>query len=350
MDDHLERSDPIFDRLTYEEYRKRVQYEVIYFVLVFVSGSMTILNILTNKGKLTIATFGFAVLCVVNYAIMRIFPKNGMRVSAVLFVVEMISLFVFFIVSGNPEGFSAIWIATLPGCGMIMFGRRNTTILCALMLGILIFFFWTPAGGQYLGFEYTATFKQRFPMFFVAFFGLSFFLESLRMATQRELDKAREKNEYMSTHDNLTDMLNRHGLHRIERQSKAGDRQTVVMLDIDFFKKVNDTYGHDAGDKTLQKTAQVVLQILGTTTCRWGGEEFVAWYPEGIPDRATVEELRQAIEDTEIGLPDGRNIKVTISIGAVEGNENAKLETLINRADECLYKAKQTGRNKIVWG
>lgn len=99
---------------------------------------MTILNILTHKGWLTVATFGFAVLCVVNYAIMRLFPKNGMRISAFLFVLEMMGLFLFFIISGSPEGFSAIWIATLPGCGMIMFGRRNTTILCAVMLESLI--------------------------------------------------------------------------------------------------------------------------------------------------------------------------------------------------------------------
>ncbi len=88
---------------------------------------------------------------------------------------------------------------------------------------------------------------------------------------------------------------------------------------------------------------------LDTIVCRWGGEEFVAWYPNGIASVQNIEGLRQFIESSDIQLSESETIHLTVSIGAVEGGENEDLENLINRADECLYKAKQTGRNKVVW-
>ena len=87
---------------------------------------------------------------------------------------------------------------------------------------------------------------------------------------------------------------------------------------------------------------------LNTPVCRWGGEEFVAWFPEGLKDRERVEALRKDIEKMDIKTDDGL-IRVTVSMGAVTDNGDVVLEKLINRADDCLYRAKQTGRNKVVW-
>ena len=336
-------------KLTYEDQRKEVQYSVVFQILFFVSIMMTLLNAYMHKGNLTFATFIFSIACIVNFIILKMFKNIGMIISALLFVIEIFVLFIFFIVSGKPEGFSAIWIAMLPSCGMILFGRKIATFLCSVMFGILAFFFWTPFGRHFLMYEYTDSFRQRFPLLFVAFFMMTLFLETVRVLTQNELDIARERNDYLSMHDELTGAYNRHGLKELILKTKVGQKQTVIMLDIDFFKKVNDNYGHDAGDIALKKIENYMQEKLDTIVCRWGGEEFVAWYPSGIESVQNIEGLRQFIESSDIQLSESETIHLTVSIGAVEGGENEDLENLINRADECLYKAKQTGRNKVVW-
>ena len=88
---------------------------------------------------------------------------------------------------------------------------------------------------------------------------------------------------------------------------------------------------------------------LETSVCRWGGEEFVAWFPEGLDDINKPEKHRNDIEEMDIATDHG-DIRVTVSMGAVTAAGDDLLEKVINRADDCLYDAKRTGRNKVVWG
>ena len=342
-----EYSPEFVDKLTDDKKRKKIQFLCLYTMLVFVSAYMTILNFMTHKGVLTWATFIFAVLCGVNILLTLYVPK-GMEVAGYIFMVELISLFTYFIISGNPDGFSAIWICMLPFCGMLLYGRKRTIGLCSVMFIIMIFFFRVPYGQKLLMYEYTETFRVRFPVLFIAFFLVSYFLETIRKVTNYELNRIRKKYEHLSLHDALTGVYNRHGLREIELKQKRGKEQTAVILDIDFFKKVNDTYGHDSGDVVLAQIAKTMENALNTPVCRWGGEEFVAWFPEGLKDRERVEALRKDIEKMNIKTDDGL-IRVTVSMGAVTDNGDVVLEKLINRADDCLYRAKHTGRNKVVW-
>lgn len=335
------------DKLTDDNKRKKIQFLCLYTLLAFISFYMTILNFITHKGLLTWATFIFALICILNTVLTLYVPK-GMTVAGYMFMAELIALFTFFIVSGNPEGFSAIWICMLPSCGMLLYGRRRTTVLCLVMLIIMLFFFRVPYGQQFLQYNYTSSFKMRFPVLFVTFFMLSYFLETIRKVTNYELNRIRKKYEHLSLHDELTGVLNRHGLKELEEKQKRGNYQTVVMMDIDFFKKVNDTYGHDTGDIVLAEVAGRMERDLETSVCRWGGEEFVAWFPEGLDDINKPEKLRNDIEEMDIATNHG-DIRVTVSMGAVTAAGDDLLEKVINRADDCLYKAKQTGRNKVVW-
>ena len=342
-----EYSPDFVDKLTDDKKRKKIQFICLYSLLAFVAIYMTILNLMTHKGFLTWATFIFAILCIINLLVTIYIPK-GMEAAGYVFMVELISLFTYFIISGNPEGFSAIWICMLPSCGMLLYGRKRTIFLSAVMFVIMIFFFRIPYGQKFLMYEYTETFRVRFPILFIAFFLVSYFLETIRKVTNYELTRIRTKYEHLSLHDALTGVYNRHGLREMESKQKRGDQQTAVILDIDFFKKVNDTYGHDAGDVVLAQVAKKMEKALDTSVCRWGGEEFVAWFPDGLKDRKIIEELRNDIEKMDINTDAGL-IRVTVSMGAVTDNGDVVLEKLINRADECLYKAKHSGRNKVVW-
>ena len=333
--------------LTNERNRTKFQYTVVFFVLGFVALVMTIVNIITQKGALTWATGIFSLLCFLNLIIVINDNKGvGMFVSSILFMVEIVALFVFFIISGNPDGFSVLWMAMLPACGMLLFGIRKTSILCFVLFLILVFFFWIPFGNRLLQYEYNSTFMMRFPILFVAFFAMSTLLETIRELTQRELDKLREKYKTLSSHDHLTGLLNRQGLFELVRNAETDENQTVFMIDIDHFKEVNDSYGHDAGDIVLKKIAHVLCsEADGAEVCRWGGEEFVIWYPKDVGD---PEAIRQSIEAMSVVIPDyNETVNTTISIGVAYGDEN--IEDLINRADKALYQAKENGRNRIEW-
>lgn len=161
-----------------------------------------------------------------------------------------------------------------------------------------------------------------------------------------------------ATLDALTGFYNRHQLEeRIKQEIATSHRQNTplcaVMTDIDYFKKVNDTYGHAAGDIVLQSVAKVMRSGLREydVAGRYGGEEFVVLLPFTKLDEAKMvaERLRKSVEDKVVDISKANNetqeISVTISVGVAELVND---ETLIKNADKALYEAKETGRNKVV--
>ena len=333
--------------LTDDEKRKELQYVGIFILLGLVSAFMTVLNVITHKGILTISTAVFAVLCFVNYLLVKKGRETGRTIASILFSIEIVLLFLFFLISGNPDGFSALWIMMLPACGMLLFGRKRASILCAIMFAILVFFFWIPAGRSLLQYEYNQTFIMRFPILYLAFFLLSTLLETIRSVTQDELDKMRENYRYYAEHDYLTKLLNRQGLEEwYSAFTNLGD-QAVMMIDIDHFKQVNDSYGHDIGDLVLASVAQRIEKEANTKVCRWGGEEFVVWFPEE-KNMCDPERVRAQIEKMEINIPNSEKyIHVTVSIGVMRGE--GELSALVKAADEAMLLAKNKGRNRTEY-
>ena len=333
--------------LTDDEKRKELQYVSIFLLFCLVSTFMTVLNIITHKGILTISTAVFSAACLINFFLVRKGGRSGTLIASVLFSIEMILLFTFFLISGNPDGFSALWIAMLPACGMLLFGRKRAAILSGIMFAILVFFFWIPAGRSLLQYEYNKTFMMRFPVFYLAFFLLSALLETIRSVTQNELDKLREKYRYYAAHDYLTKLLNRQGLEEWYSTFSDLGEQAVMMIDIDHFKNVNDSYGHDIGDLVLANTAREIKRVAETRVCRWGGEEFVIWFSES-GRMCDPEKIRTGVENLDIRIPNSEKVlHVTVSIGVAKGT--GQLSTLVRDADEAMLLAKNKGRNRIEY-
>jgi diguanylate cyclase len=126
-----------------------------------------------------------------------------------------------------------------------------------------------------------------------------------------------------------------------------------MLLDIDFFKKVNDNYGHDAGDIVLQQVAIILTNMLrsGDFIFRYGGEEIIILLVEvDLPTaQATAERIRKTIEQTNILLANQTTIHITVSIGSAMFEGHPDYEYLIKRADNALYQAKNNGRNQCVF-
>ena len=126
----------------------------------------------------------------------------------------------------------------------------------------------------------------------------------------------------------------------------------VLLLDIDHFKNVNDTYGHDNGDRVLKALGQKLLAVTrkDDVKTRWGGEEFVLLTRLSEPDKliAFGERLRTIIEKTPVEIPDrGITINFTISVGVTLSRPEDDKNTLLKRCDEMLYKSKVEGRNRV---
>lgn len=167
--------------------------------------------------------------------------------------------------------------------------------------------------------------------------------------------------------DELTQILNRRGLmdyleaiaHEVRFQHKHPDKRrsvvikalSVIFIDIDHFKRINDTYGHDAGDAVLRQVADLIqdqvrqLDIVG----RYGGEEIVVGLIGANEKDATriAEQLRASIEKATLTVPSDE-IKITASLGVAELKDEKSIAAVLKRADEALYVAKNDGRNRVV--
>ena len=163
---------------------------------------------------------------------------------------------------------------------------------------------------------------------------------------------------YMATHDYLTGIYNRMNFLEIaqlemNKLERYGGTMSLFMIDIDFFKKVNDTYGHTAGDEVLKVLTNSIKKRLRNSDifARYGGEEFVILlFNTSYKDTLSIsEQLRYLVENLEI-IIDEKIIKITISIGLVyydNLNVHLNLTQLINLSDTALYEAKSHGRNKV---
>lgn len=169
----------------------------------------------------------------------------------------------------------------------------------------------------------------------------------------QQLENEKREIETLSNRDALTQALNRNGLSQkvdnLFNSNTPAPQVAVFVIDIDFFKKINDTFGHDVGDTTLQKVVNIIQtnmrseDILG----RWGGEEFVLITRVSDPKIALhiANKLRKCIAEHNFELPDARQL--TISIGLTMSHLGDRFEDVFKRADVALYKAKHTGRNCV---
>jgi len=150
--------------------------------------------------------------------------------------------------------------------------------------------------------------------------------------------------------DGLTGVANRKHLDsRLAEMIKNDSVFSVIMLDIDHFKKVNDTYGHQAGDEVLKHFAKTIAKTVrpGDLVARYGGEEFSVVCLSDVQNaRKVAERIREAVEATPIQTCAG-TIKITASQGVAQRRQDDTADSIVHRADGFLYQAKQEGRNRV---
>jgi len=179
--------------------------------------------------------------------------------------------------------------------------------------------------------------------------------DAKRYITQREQTEA--ELIYSSTHDNLTGLYNRASLNQrlndeIQRATRYKHHMSILMMDIDHFKFINDTYGHHAGDTILSDLAKMLKASMRSTdyAARYGGEEFILICPETplLIAQELAEHLRIKVAEYSFLIDDDKKHNITISVGIASFPEHAKsVETLMKEADSSMYAAKKAGRNQV---
>ena len=186
-------------------------------------------------------------------------------------------------------------------------------------------------------------------------------IETLQDITDRKvaelaLSESERRHRELSITDGLTGLYNsRHFYARaheeVERCNRYATPLSLILLDVDNFKKFNDTYGHLEGDHVLVRLAEVIRAEIRVTDSayRYGGEEFIVIFPETVPDEARIvaERLRQEFADHEFTPAPTEHVHMTVSIGGGSYRTGEELIPFVKRIDKAMYKAKKLGKNRL---
>lgn len=186
----------------------------------------------------------------------------------------------------------------------------------------------------------------------LVFFSAFFALEVRYM--QRLLEKENDRLGVMANYDPLTRLLNRRSmevyLKQAFEQASTENPFCLMMTDIDDFKSVNDTYGHDVGDVVLKQVSNLISGNVRESdrVCRWGGEEFLVLFrTDLVHARQVAERIRENIAKQSVDAK-GKQLFVTITMGIAEYKEGDSIDSLVSEADERLYYGKKHGKNQVV--
>lgn len=174
----------------------------------------------------------------------------------------------------------------------------------------------------------------------------------------RELKEAMEQLRLLATRDELTQIHNRRHMTELmtiqcRQQERSRAPLCVALLDIDLFKRINDTWGHHAGDMVLQRFARVAGEALRASDllCRWGGEEFLVMFPDTPTEQAALALARLHAQLREVRIDDlPPDERITFSAGLTAVQPGEAIEAATERADQAMYRAKTGGRNQTVVG
>jgi len=232
--------------------------------------------------------------------------------------------------------------------------RMIIDITCIIAFNITAFFFFAHIDFLETLIEFTQQYEdyevdEFIPLFFTLSLSLAIFAERRR----REAVSLKEKYLFASCHDHLTGLYNRLYLintaeTEIERHQRTGSLFSILLIDIDKFKKINDLYGHHIGDLVLQEFSLILQETIRKidVAARWGGEEFIILCRD--TDHTGAITLAQKIQTNLAEHTFTGNQSVTASIGIAAFEKNTSFSTLIEAADLRLYQAKAAGRNRIV--
>lgn len=288
--------------------------------------------------------------------------ENKTKLSYLLFVYTSIGVSVIYtLTAGWDKNFQ--WIACI--CALVIFypvgietklkvKRVEMLLIFAAILVVLSHFFGNSKNGN----EFiTLIYKIICVEFYCGCISIIAFCYSKKYnASELKLRNYNIKLQQMASLDALTHLMNRRSMNEylsqlVYTKEKKGDIFSIAIADLDFFKKINDNYGHDAGDYVLTEVSEIFSKTMEGRgkVARWGGEEFLFCFEDLNVSQAfnVLDEMRAKIENFNFNFKD-KPINVTITIGLEEYYHITGIEGTISKADQKLYEGKTSGRNRVI--
>lgn len=290
---------------------------------------------------------GIAVLYSANHIYLR--KTRNYLLSANVILYPLYALMLYLVYSGGVHGTGHVWIYCIPPVSLFLHGLKRGLLevfLFILALIFLLFYMETPF--DQLG--YHPDLKTRIVYSFILIAFLSTIYEYISSRFTHSLQDLSMQLELAAKTDPLTGLLNRRGL---EQHFKENDwaAPAILLLDVDYFKRINDRFGHHNGDLYLQAIAQRMKGFCNQQSSllsRWGGEEFLVVFKSQDDLLRMAEALRKTLADVIITSVQGDSISTTSSIGVAKMRIGEDLLKVVSRADKALYKAKENGRNQVL--
>jgi diguanylate cyclase (GGDEF)-like protein len=308
--------------------------------------------LLNQRTSLALVTLTLAAIALINYFLMLKFGKHDRGAHTISLIMGI--LFFYLLCSGGVNSTGPLWCYAAAPFILFIYGVRWGAICVALLFVGALVLLYLP--NPFMVANYMDTFKSRFLASFLAVAIMSYLHEYARYRSYKALQALRRKVEREARTDELTGLANRRHMYEfmqlaLQRVRRMQQPLSLLLIDIDKFKLINDNYGHQFGDEVLIRVAHTLRHSLRNhdSISRWGGEEFLVLLTETDNEAAkkVAEKLRSTIEELPIRYNDTL-IPMTISIGMHTSKPEETLDAMLNCADENLYTAKNSGRNRII--
>lgn len=335
-----------------EKNRKIVVVNLFGLVGFFITFSMGVTALFNQTYALAVVLFLAGALFSGGHYYQR--ATHNTRVSSYIILYCLFALMVYLVHDGGVNNTGPLWIFMVAPVTLFFMGLKYGLMnLGMFVLAICVVMFFP--NDSLLNAAYTHEFKLRLLYSFLTVTFLSSFYEYSRQQSFEFMQELSQKYERLAKLDPLTQLSNRRdAMSKLEYEQRRIERNQssigVLLCDVDNFKRINDQYGHDIGDKVLVELAKVFSSGIRKqdTVARWGGEEFIFILPQTSSQQAFIvaEKIRKRLYEQL--LVDEMDHPVTISIGIGEINLSTTVHDAVNEADKYLYVAKNAGRNCVM--
>ncbi len=338
-----------------EDGRNLLQYKLIYLFGTGFIGLFALLSLINDRISLAIFLSG----CLALTLLVHLYVKKTRNIdnASGYLTTILFCLAVYLVTTGGVEETGPIWTYPLIVLIMSLLGHRHGLIAnLALIASLAILMFAAPLTPYFV--NYSQEFQSRFLATLTVLTLMSWAIEYSRGIAFGRLHLLSKELDRVSRTDHLTGLQNRRGVleqlnAELNRYQRRDSEFSILLIDIDNFKRINDRWGHTAGDCILKKLSRLMIDQLRNmdVVARWGGEEFLILLPDTRVDAAikVAENMRASIELAGFQCTDSGN-HTTVSIGVSGAMPDKDIFSLIDFADAALYRAKQSGKNRVVNG
>lgn len=343
---------PKVNSLDNEEFRQPNVVSLFTLVGMTITAIMGIIRLLNGNFIFAIVLLIASLVYFLGYYSYK--KLNNVELSSSIILYSLYLLMFYLVYTGGVENTGPLWIFIVAPVSVFVHGFRRGLIDIALFVIIISSIMFIPTD-IIAHAEYTLGFKLRLLSSFLTVTFLSALYEYSRDRAYQHTLELSKKYQQLANFDPLTQLSNRRdALHILQREQARIIRNkeplSIILCDVDHFKKINDQYGHNAGDAVLIDLAKIFTKNIRKQECiaRWGGEEFLFILPKTPAINANIfaGKIQAILQDHLVNF-EGKKIKVTVSLGIEQFNDNQSIDEVINNADKYLYQAKDAGRNQI---